>query len=129
VLVAAGAVGRGRDGLAFGATAGTMAAVVATIFVNLYPRVMVSTSGPADDLTVQNTSSAHYSLTVMTWVAAVLLPLVLLYQGWTYYVFRRRLGAPVAATPTVSIPSPRPAADQPTGTQPAHPGRTRARDN
>jgi cytochrome d ubiquinol oxidase subunit II len=100
VLVAAGVVGRGRDGLAFGATAVTMAAVIAAIFVNLHPRVMVSTLGPADDLTITNTSSASYSLTVMTVVTAVLLPLVLLYQGWTYYVFRARLGSePVSAPP------------------------------
>ncbi|NYJ08261.1 cytochrome d ubiquinol oxidase subunit II [Petropleomorpha daqingensis] len=129
VLVAAVAIGRGRDGLAFGATAVTTAAVVGSIFVNLYPRVMVSTTGPADDLTIQNTSSAHYSLTVMTWVAGVLLPVVLIYQGWTYHVFRRRLGAPVAATPTAQIPSPRPAAEQPAGKHRTDPGRTHARDH
>jgi cytochrome d ubiquinol oxidase subunit II len=114
VVVAAAVVGRGRDGLAFGATAVTMAAVVGGIFVNLYPRVMVSTLGPADDLTIQNTSSASYALTVITVVAAVLLPLVLVYQGWTYHVFRQRLGhRPVAVAPAVQIPSPRPPAEQP----------------
>jgi cytochrome d ubiquinol oxidase subunit II len=127
VLVAAVAVGRGRDGLAFGATAGTTAAVVASIFVDLYPRVLVSTTGPADDLTIQNTSSAHYSLTVMTWVAGVLLPVVLVYQGWTYHVFRRRLGAPAATT--ARIPSPRPAAEQPSGKHRTDPGRTHVREH
>ena len=90
-LTAAWQVGRGRDGLAFAATAVTMAAVVVSIFVALYPRVMVSTLGSANDLTVTNTSSAPYALKVMTVAAAVLFPLVLAYQGWTYYVFRRRV--------------------------------------
>ena len=97
VLTAAWQVGRGRDGLAFAATAVTMAAVVVSIFVALYPRVMVSTLGSANDLTVTNTSSAPYALKVMTVAAAVLFPLVLAYQGWTYYVFRRRVGAADAA--------------------------------
>jgi cytochrome d ubiquinol oxidase subunit II len=93
-LTAAWQVGRDRDGLAFAATAVTMAAVVVSIFVALYPRVMVSTLGSANDLTVTNTSSAPYALKVMTVAAAVLFPVVLAYQGWTYYVFRRRVGGP-----------------------------------
>ena len=91
-LTAAWQVGRGRDGVAFAATAVTMAAVVVSIFVALHPRVMVSTLGSANDLTVTNTSSAPYALKVMTVAAAVLFPVVLAYQGWTYYVFRRRVG-------------------------------------
>jgi cytochrome bd ubiquinol oxidase subunit II len=91
-LVAAWQVGRGRDGLAFAATSVTMAAVVVTLFVTLYPRVMVSTLGSANDLTTTNTSSAPYTLKVMTVAAAILFPVVLIYQGWTYYVFRRRVG-------------------------------------
>ncbi len=81
----------GRSGLAFAMTAvGTLAAV-ATLFTGLYPRVMVSSSSFANSLTVSNASSAHYTLAVMTVVALVLLPLVLLYQAWTYYVFRARV--------------------------------------
>jgi cytochrome bd ubiquinol oxidase subunit II len=76
---------------AFTATAVGLAGSIATLFVQLYPRVMVSSTNSAFDLTVQNTASAPYALKVMTVVAAVFLPLVLLYQGWTYYVFRRRL--------------------------------------
>jgi cytochrome d ubiquinol oxidase subunit II len=91
-LAAAWQVGRGRDGLAFAATAVTMGAVVVTVFVALYPRVMVSTLGSANDLTVTNTASSPYSLKVMTVTAAILFPVVLAYQGWTYYVFRRRVG-------------------------------------
>ena len=100
-LAAAWQVGRGRDGLAFAATAVTMAAVVVSIFVALYPRVMVSTLGAANDLTVTNTASSPYSLKVMTVVAAVLFPVVLVYQGWTYYVFRRRVGGGADAGPEV----------------------------
>jgi cytochrome bd ubiquinol oxidase subunit II len=92
-LAAAWQVGRGRDGLAFAATAVTMAATVVTLFVALYPRVMVSTLGSANDLTVTNTASSPYSLKVMTVTAAILFPVVLIYQGWTYYVFRRRVGS------------------------------------
>jgi cytochrome d ubiquinol oxidase subunit II len=95
-LAAAWQVGRGRDGIAFAATAVTMAAVVVTIFVALYPRVMVSTLGSANDLTVTNTASSPYSLKVMTVTAAILFPVVLVYQGWTYYVFRRRVGGDTA---------------------------------
>jgi len=91
-------VGRDRDGLAFVATAVTVAMVVVSIFVGLYPRVMVSTLGSATDLTVTNTASSSYSLRVMTVVAAVFLPVILVYQGWTYYVFRRRIGAAPTAS-------------------------------
>jgi cytochrome bd ubiquinol oxidase subunit II len=93
-VAAAWLLGRGRDGRAFAATSLAMAAVVVSIFVNLYPRVMVSTLGASTDLTISNTSSAPYSLKVMTVAAAVLFPVVLAYQGWTYYVFRRRVGGP-----------------------------------
>jgi cytochrome d ubiquinol oxidase subunit II len=93
-VAAAWLLGRGRDGRAFAATSLAMAAVVVSIFVNLYPRVMVSTLGSSTDLTVTNTASSSYSLKVMTVAAAVLFPVVLVYQGWTYFVFRRRIGGP-----------------------------------
>ena len=80
-----------REGWAFTATAVTMAACVLAIFVDLYPRVLVSTTGAGYDLTVRNTASGSYSLGVMTVVAVVALPFVLGYQAWSYYVFRRRL--------------------------------------
>jgi cytochrome bd ubiquinol oxidase subunit II len=106
-LAAAWQVGRGRDGLAFAATAVTMAAVVVTVFVALHPRVMVSTLGSANDLTVTNTASSPYSLKVMTVTAAILFPVVLAYQGWTYYVFRRRVGGGTAASAEVPAGSAR----------------------
>jgi cytochrome bd ubiquinol oxidase subunit II len=82
----------GRSGVAFTFSAvGTLAAV-ATLFTSLYPRVMVSSPDFANSLTVQNASSAHYTLAVMSVVAAIFVPLVLLYQAWTYHVFRARIG-------------------------------------
>jgi cytochrome d ubiquinol oxidase subunit II len=80
-----------RDGLAFTATALSIALVTALIFLNLYPRVLVSSTDKAYSLTIWSTSSTHYTLVVMTIVALALTPLVLLYQGWTYYVFRHRI--------------------------------------
>jgi cytochrome d ubiquinol oxidase subunit II len=81
-----------RSGIAFTLSAvGTLGAV-ATLFTSLYPRVMVSNPDFANSLTVQNASSAHYTLAVMSVVAAICLPLVLIYQGWTYHVFRARVG-------------------------------------
>ncbi len=84
----------GRDGWLFAATAVTIGGSVAALFSNLYPNVLVSSTNVANNLTVTNTSSAHYALSVMTVVALVLFPLVLLYQGWTYWVFRARLRTP-----------------------------------
>jgi cytochrome d ubiquinol oxidase subunit II len=84
---------------AFAATALTIVAVVVTLFVSLYPRVMVSDPEFGNSLTIDNASSADYSLTVMTVVAAVLVPVVLLYQAWTYHVFRARLGGEDAGSP------------------------------
>ncbi len=84
---------------AFIATATAIGAVVVTLFVSLYPRVMVSDPEFGNSLTIDNASSAHYSLTVMTVVAAILLPVVLLYQAWTYHVFRARLGGEEAGNP------------------------------
>jgi len=80
-----------RDGFAFAATTVTMAACIVSIFTGLYPNVMVSSTSAAYNLTVHNTSSGAYSLKVMTVVVIFFLPLVLAYQTWTYYVFRRRV--------------------------------------
>ena len=80
-----------RPGFAFAATTVAMASCILAIFVGLYPNVMVSTTSAANNLTVHNTASGGYSLKVMTVVVIVFLPLVLAYQAWTYYVFRRRV--------------------------------------
>jgi len=89
---------RGRTGLAFTMTSLGTILVVATLFTSLYPRVMVSSTNFADSLTVQSAASAHYTLAVMSVVALICTPIVLLYQGWTYHVFRHRVSsdAPVA---------------------------------
>jgi cytochrome d ubiquinol oxidase subunit II len=107
-----------REGFAFAATTVTMASCILSLFVDLYPNVMVSSTSKAYNLTVYNTASNPYSLKAMTVVVVIFLPLVLGYQTWTYYVFRRRVsrqefqppGASPEATPE---PAPRPAA--PTG--------------
>ena len=89
-----GALVRARhEGLAFAATALAITLVTVTIFLNLYPRVLVSSTAKANSLTIWTTSSSHYTLTVMTVVALLFTPIVLLYQGWTYWVFRHRLGS------------------------------------
>ena len=93
VLAAAWLVLAHQEGWAFAITTITMAGCVIAIFTDLYPRVMVSSTSPAFSLTVRNTASGDYTLKVMTVVAIILLPFVLLYQGWTYYVFRRRVSA------------------------------------
>ena len=80
-----------RDGFAFAATTVTIASCIVAIFVGLYPNVMVSTTNAAYNLTVRNTASPAYSLKVMTVIALILLPVVLAYQTWSYYVFRRRV--------------------------------------
>jgi cytochrome d ubiquinol oxidase subunit II len=82
-----------REGQAFAAWAAMLLAAAATIFGAAYPVVVPSTIDPAFDLTVADASVSDYTLTVMTWAAAVGLPVVLAYQAWTYWVFRKRLTA------------------------------------
>jgi cytochrome d ubiquinol oxidase subunit II len=93
-------VRRGRSGWGFAATAAAIVGIVATIFTSLYPRVLVSAPDFGNSLTVSDASSAHYTLQVITVAALVVTPLVLLYQGWTYYVFRARVTGEQATTPT-----------------------------
>jgi cytochrome d ubiquinol oxidase subunit II len=66
-------------------------ATVATLFTGLYPRVMVSSTSFANSLDVSGAASAHYTLAVMSVVALIAMPVILVYQGWTYYVFRARV--------------------------------------
>ncbi|MEY3686255.1 MAG: cytochrome d ubiquinol oxidase subunit [Actinomycetota bacterium] len=84
---------RRREGWAFIFSASAILLFVSDLFFALYPRVMPSSLGEQFDLTINNASSTPYTLKVMTVVAVVMTPLVLLYQGWTYWVFRKRISA------------------------------------
>jgi cytochrome d ubiquinol oxidase subunit II len=96
----------GRSRWTFVMTALATVLWVATIFTSLYPRVMVSSPNFGNSLTVDGAASAHYTLAVMSVVALIFLPLVVLYQGWTYYVFRARVGGgEVEAAPTGGSPA------------------------
>ena len=94
----------GRAGLAFTMTAIAAVAFVATLFTGLYPRVMVSSPNFGNSLDVAGAASAHYTLAVMTVVALIVTPLVLLYQGWTYYVFRARITGEEVKPPEAFAP-------------------------
>ncbi|QWF80264.1 cytochrome d ubiquinol oxidase subunit II [Amycolatopsis sp. CA-230715] len=92
----------GRDGQAFASLGVVIAAAVVTLFGALYPDVLPSTTDTANSLTIAGAASSPYTLTVMTWVGAFGAPAVLVYQGWTYWVFRKRIGTahiPAAHTP------------------------------
>jgi cytochrome d ubiquinol oxidase subunit II len=93
-----------RSRAAFTMTALGTVLLVATLFTSLYPRVMVSSTDFANSLTIDGASSSHYALAVMTVVALIIAPVVLLYQGWTYYVFRHRLGGEEIASPVELAP-------------------------
>ncbi|NLU76284.1 cytochrome d ubiquinol oxidase subunit II [Streptomyces sp. HNM0575] len=81
-----------REGRAFALSGVTVAAVVAALFLALFPDVMPSSLDPRWSLTAGNAASTPYTLKIMTWCAALATPVVLLYQGWTYWVFRKRIG-------------------------------------
>ncbi|MEU6080352.1 cytochrome d ubiquinol oxidase subunit II [Streptomyces sp. NPDC047108] len=90
-----GAIGfnlAGREGWSFAFSGLTIVAAVSMLFLTLFPDVMPSSLDPRWSLTVENASSTPYTLTIMTWCGAIAFPLVLLYQGWTYWVFRKRIG-------------------------------------
>jgi cytochrome d ubiquinol oxidase subunit II len=95
VLALVGAVGAiklGREGWSFALSGVTIAAAVAMLFLTLFPNVMPSSLNEEWSLTVTNASSSPYTLKIMTWCAGIAAPLVMLYQGWTYWVFRKRIG-------------------------------------
>ena len=93
-LLSAGAlIHRERTGWAFLMTSLTIVFSTATLFISLFPRVMVSSLNPEWSLTIYNASSTPYTLRVMSIVALVFVPVVVGYQGWTYWVFRHRITA------------------------------------
>jgi cytochrome d ubiquinol oxidase subunit II len=92
-----------REGWAFIFSAATIATFVSTLFCALYPRVMPSSLGSEFDLTITNASATQNTLTVMSWVAVVMTPLVLIYQAWTYWVFRKRVSATQITNPEMGM--------------------------
>ena len=80
-----------REGLSFALLVLTIMTAVGSLFSALFPNVFPSTIDPAFSLTIDNARSSDYTLGVMTWVAVIMIPLILLYQGWTYWVFRNRI--------------------------------------
>ncbi|MFD5774142.1 cytochrome d ubiquinol oxidase subunit II [Streptomyces fungicidicus] len=99
-LVAALAANQaGREGWSFALSGVTIVAAVAMLFLTLFPNVMPSTLDADWSLTVTNASSSPYTLKIMTWLAVIATPLVMLYQGWTYWVFRKRIGTQHIADP------------------------------
>jgi cytochrome bd ubiquinol oxidase subunit II len=91
LLVTGWYIRTGRSGWAF--ITGSLTVVLASImvFAGLYPRILISSLNPVWSLTIVNAASSPYTLQVMTIVAAIFLPVVLIYQGWSYWVFRKRV--------------------------------------
>lgn len=84
-------LGVGRTGWAFVLTGVTIAFSTVTVFFALFPDVMPSSLDPAYSLTISNASASEKTLTIMSIVAIALVPVVLVYQSWTYWVFRKRI--------------------------------------
>lgn len=82
----------GREGWTFAMSGVAIIAAVAMLFLALFPDVMPSSIDSAYNLTTTNAASTSYTLKIMTWVAVIMTPIVLCYQGWTYWVFRKRIG-------------------------------------
>ena len=80
-----------RSGWAFAATAATIGLASAALFCALWPDVLPSTGDPANSLTHENAAATEKTLGIMSWAAVIFLPVILLYQGWTYWVFRKRV--------------------------------------
>lgn len=87
-------VGRGRDGWAFAFTGLAVLGAMGAVWSRMFPAVFPASNQAAHGLTIAAAASQHNTLVVMTWVAAIFVPFVLAYQGWTYWVFRQRLARP-----------------------------------
>jgi len=122
VIAAVWLVYEHREGYAFTATTVTMASAILSVFVGLYPNVMVSSTAAANNLTVHNTASGGYSLKAMTVVVVIFLPLVLAYQAWSYYVFRKRVSAGDFRPPPTPPPRVAPEAEPQPTSPPVRPG-------
>jgi len=124
VIAAAWLASERREGGAFTCSTVTIALAMLTLFTDLYPNVMISSTNSAYNLTIANTASPSYTLKLMSIVAIVFLPVVLAYTAWNYYVFRKRISSADFAP---RLPGVRPSpdgADQPASgpAQPQPPG-------
>lgn len=91
---------RGREGWAFTGTFVAIGLIVVSLFLMLFPDVMPSSTNAAWSLTTANASSTPHTLTIMTWVAVIFTPLVILYQAFTYWTFRKRISTSHIPEPT-----------------------------
>src|SRR5512139_2755626 len=91
LLVAIYFINRKMEGWAFIVVSLHIVLTQVAFFLLMFPRVMVSSLDPQWSLTIFNSSSSQYTLTVMSVVALIFVPIVLIYQGWTYYMFRKRI--------------------------------------
>jgi len=114
VIAAAWLAADRHEGWAFTCSTITIALAMLTLFTDLYPNVMISSTNSAYNLTIANTASPSYTLKLMSIVALVFLPVVLAYTAWNYYVFRKRISSADFAAPR--LPGTQPASDaQPPG--------------
>jgi cytochrome bd ubiquinol oxidase subunit II len=118
IVAAAWSIREGQAGWGFAATTAAIAATLASFWIALYPNLMVSSTNKSYNLTVANSASGHYALTVMTVIALIFAPLVIAYQSWSYHVFRGRIKAPANGVVDVTSdgsPAPAGAASGPAG--------------
>ncbi|MFP4149701.1 MAG: cytochrome d ubiquinol oxidase subunit II [Nitriliruptoraceae bacterium] len=87
-------------GWAFVATTSMIALTTLTLFLNLYPRLLVSSIDPAFDITIENAKASDLTLTIMSWAAIVFVPIVIAYQSWSYWVFRHRVSRDSVEAPS-----------------------------
>jgi cytochrome d ubiquinol oxidase subunit II len=122
VVIAAAWLAHDRSqGWAFTCSTITIALAMLTLFTDLYPNVMISSTNSAYNLTIANTASPSYTLRLMSIVAIVFLPVVLAYTAWNYYVFRKRISSSDFALPRLPGTQPPPGAQPPPSAQPEPP--------
>jgi cytochrome d ubiquinol oxidase subunit II len=91
LLVSAWFIFKQREGWAFSFLALSVVFTMSAVFITLFPNVLISLGNPANNLTIYNVSSSPATLKLMTIVAVIFLPIVLAYQGWSYWIFRKRI--------------------------------------
>ena len=94
---------RHREGWAFTCNASTIALALVTIFMALFPNLMISSTDPSYSMTIAGAASTDRTLTLMTWVAVCVMPLVLAYQAWTFWTFRKRVSRKIVAPELVAV--------------------------